>query len=133
MTDESAIRRFVYTDDHGNQYEIFVEARDVGLPEASKDLLGDQHDGRGDDIPEVKMQRATDMIRGYTTYAVSAFKEFSAARVEEITLKFGLKIGGKVGIPYITEGSAESNLEIQVKCTFPDAHSATEPETVETS
>jgi hypothetical protein len=67
----------------------------------------------------VKMQQARQMIRAYTAYAVSAFKDFGAAEVEEITLKFGLKLGGKAGIPYITEGKAESNLEIEVKCKFP--------------
>jgi hypothetical protein len=66
-----------------------------------------------------KMQQARQMIRAYTAYAVSAFKDFGAAEVEEITLKFGLKLGGKAGIPYITEGKAESNLEIEVKCKFP--------------
>lgn len=31
----------------------------------------------------------------------------------------------KVGIPYITEGSTESNLSIQVKCSFPETNSET--------
>ncbi|HEY9636984.1 MAG TPA: CU044_2847 family protein [Coleofasciculaceae cyanobacterium] len=66
-----------------------------------------------------KMQQARQMIRAYTAYALSAFKDFGAAEIEEVTLKFGLKLGGKAGIPYITEGSTESNLEIQVKCKFP--------------
>ncbi len=66
-----------------------------------------------------KMQQARQMIRAYTAYAVNAFKDFGAAEIEEVTLKFGLKLGGKAGIPYITEGSTESNLEIQVKCKFP--------------
>ena len=34
------------------------------------------------------------------------------------TLKFGMKFDPKAGIPYITEGTAESHLEIQVKCKF---------------
>ena len=66
-----------------------------------------------------RMQQARQMIRAYTAYALSAFKDFGAAEIEEVTLKFGLKMGGKAGIPYITEGSAESNLEIEVKCKFP--------------
>ena len=28
-------------------------------------------------------------------------------------------IGGKAGIPMLTEGSTESNFEIQVECKFP--------------
>ncbi len=66
----------------------------------------------------VQLDRARAMIRDYTEYAIGAFKDFAAAEVEEVTLKFGLKLGGKMGIPYITEGSAESNLEISVKCKF---------------
>lgn len=69
------------------------------------------------------MQQARQMIRTYTAYALSAFKDFGAAEIEEVTLKFGLKLGGKAGIPYITEGSAESNLEIEVKCKFPPSGS----------
>ncbi|MCC5665905.1 hypothetical protein LC653_18755 [Nostoc sp. CHAB 5784] len=40
--------------------------------------------------------------------------------MEEVRLKFGIKLRGKAGIPYITECSAESNLEIEVKCKFPE-------------
>jgi hypothetical protein len=59
------------------------------------------------------------MIRGYTLYALNAFKDLGDANVEEVSLKFGLKIGVKTGIPYITEGSTDCNLEVLVKCTFP--------------
>jgi len=38
--------------------------------------------------------------------------------VEEISLKFGIKLGGKTGIIF-TEGSAEGSMEISVKCKFP--------------
>ena len=59
------------------------------------------------------------LIRNYAICAVTAFKDFGAAEVEEVTLKFAVKMSGKTGLPYIAEGSAESNLEIQVKCKFP--------------
>jgi len=72
-----------------------------------------------------KMQQARQMIRAYTAYALSAFKDFGVAEIDEVTLKFGLKLGGKAGIPYITEGSTESNLEIQVTCKFPDQQKPT--------
>ncbi len=67
------------------------------------------------------MQQSRELIRSYAAYALSAFKNFSAADIEEITLKFGLNIGGKAGIPFITEGTAESNLEIEVKYKFSKA------------
>lgn len=66
-----------------------------------------------------QMDRTRLMIRTCAIQAVSAFRNFGAADVQEVNLKFGVKLGGKAGIPYITEGSAESNLEISVKCTFP--------------
>jgi len=66
-----------------------------------------------------QMERASRMIRTCAIQAVSAFRNFGAAEVQEVNLKFGVKLGGKAGIPYITEGSAESNWEISVKCTFP--------------
>ncbi|MBW4454966.1 MAG: hypothetical protein KME55_20860 [Nostoc indistinguendum CM1-VF10] len=66
------------------------------------------------------MQQARQMIRFYTIYALIAFKDFNIAEIEEVKLKFGIKLGGKADIPYITECSAESNLEIEVKCKFPE-------------
>jgi hypothetical protein len=69
----------------------------------------------------VHLNKVHGTIRAYARYAIGAFKNLGGAEVEEITLKFGLKIGGKTGIPILTEGSAESNFEIQVKCKFPDS------------
>ncbi len=65
------------------------------------------------------MQQAQQLIRDYSEYALDAFKNFTTAELEEITLKFGIKMGGKKGIPFVTEGSAEGNLEIEIKCRFP--------------
>ncbi len=48
-------------------------------------------------------------------------KNLAGAEVEEINLKFGMKIGGKAGLPIFTEGTAESNFEVSVKCKFPSA------------
>lgn len=59
------------------------------------------------------------VIRGYTLYILNAFKNFGVAEIEEVNLKFGLKFSGTAGIPYITKGSAENNVEIEVKCKFP--------------
>lgn len=66
-----------------------------------------------------QLQRARQMIRTCAIQTVSAFRNFGVAEVQEVNLKFGVKLGGKMGIPYITEGSGESNLEISVKCVFP--------------
>ncbi|MGK7929808.1 MAG: CU044_2847 family protein [Microcystaceae cyanobacterium] len=31
-----------------------------------------------------------------------------------------IKIGGEAGIPCITKGTVESNIEIEIKCKVPD-------------
>jgi hypothetical protein len=57
-------------------------------------------------------------IRTYTSYTMNAFKDMSTANVERVTLEFGLKVGGEAGVPYVTRGTAESNLKITVECSF---------------
>lgn len=57
-------------------------------------------------------------IRTYTNHTLSAFKEMASANVEKVTLQFGIQIGGEAGVPYVTKGTAESNLTITVECTF---------------
>ncbi|WP_268742078.1 MULTISPECIES: CU044_2847 family protein [Fischerella] len=66
------------------------------------------------------MQEFHDKLRGYTKLALGAFKNLPEA--EEVTIKFGIKLGGKVGIPILAEGSTEGNFEIEVKCKFPDKY-----------
>jgi len=58
-------------------------------------------------------------IRAYTTHTLNAFRDLAAANVEKVTLEFGIKVGGEAGIPYVTKGTAESNLKITVECSFP--------------
>ena len=111
----SEIQKMIYVDDNDEKYEFFIETNSADIPDSEDE---DERQGKGGHTPQ--MQQAARMIRGYAIYAVSAFKNFNTAKVEEVTLSFGLKIGGKMGIPYITEGSTESNLSIQVKCSFPD-------------
>jgi len=104
-------------EENGESYEIYIESKES--PRMSETTRGDGRSTMGDSHADVKMQQARLMIRAYTMYALSAFKDFALVEIEEVNLKFGLKIGGKAGIPYITEGSAESNLEISVTCRFP--------------
>lgn len=57
-------------------------------------------------------------IRTYTTHTLKAFKAMSTENITKVTLEFGLTISGEGGIPFITKGSAESNLKITVECEF---------------
>ena len=59
-------------------------------------------------------------IRAYIDYTLQAFRDLAIANVDKVTLEFGIKIGGEAGIPYVTKGSAESNLKITVECSFPE-------------
>ncbi|MGL6283169.1 MAG: CU044_2847 family protein [Microcoleaceae cyanobacterium] len=67
-----------------------------------------------------ELLKTKELIRNYALFAISAFKDFGAAEVSEVTLKFGINMKGFTGIPYIVQGEAESNLAIEVKCKFPD-------------
>ncbi len=71
------------------------------------------------DVSE-QLDQAQQMIKDFAEYTLNSFKNFAAAEVDEITLKFGIRLGGEAGIPYITKGRAESNIEIEIKCKFPE-------------
>ena len=81
----------------------------------------DEYEAKGalSDKAIASLQDVHKFVRLYTKYAIGAFKNFTEAEIEEINLKFGIKIAGKTGIPMLTEGSTDANFEIQVKCKFP--------------
>ena len=59
-------------------------------------------------------------IKAYTSSTLNAFKQVkSSASIDKVTLEFGIKVGAEAAVPYITKGTAESNLKIQVECSFP--------------
>jgi hypothetical protein len=64
-------------------------------------------------------------IHAYTVYTLNAFKKVAIANVDKVTLEFGIEVGGEAGVPYVTKGTAKSNLKITVECSFPDK---TEPQ-----
>jgi hypothetical protein len=114
----SDVKRF-QVEENGETFEIFIET----LPSPRDPMRSGGDDDPGgmgitNDI-SIRMQQAQNMIRGYTLYALNAFKEMGNVNVQEVSLKFGLKISAETGIPYITKGSADCNLEISVKCTLP--------------
>lgn len=94
------------------EYEIYVTPTE--MREADEDELG----YRGG-LTTVDLEKVHHTIQGYAKYAICAFRHLGGTEVSKITLKFNLKISGKAGIPMLTQGSAESNFEIQLECTFP--------------
>ncbi|MEH2282290.1 MAG: CU044_2847 family protein [Nostoc sp.] len=117
----SNIERLVFEED-GEIYTILFESKETpNIPEVITPEVDQEKESYGwREEAFVKIEEVHHQIRAYTKYAIGAFKNLGAAEVEEVTLKFGLKIGGKTGIPFVTEGSAESNFEIEVKCKFPE-------------
>ncbi len=117
----SNIERLVFEED-GEIYTILFESKETpSVPEIVTPEVDEEKESYGfREEAFVKIDEVHHQIRAYTKYAIGAFKNLGAAEVEEVTLKFGLKIGGKTGIPFVTEGSAESNFEIEVKCKFPE-------------
>ena len=59
-------------------------------------------------------------IHAYTVYTLSAFKQVAIANVDKVKLEFGIELGGEAGVPYVTKGTAKSNLKITVECSFPE-------------
>ncbi len=59
-------------------------------------------------------------IYTYTALTLNAFKKVAIANVDKVTLEFGIELGGEAGVPYVTKGTAKSNLKITVECSFPD-------------
>lgn len=104
-------------------YEIYIESKEnltVSNPQTGFDDDEDDPGGKGfSDIAAISMEQTRNTIRGYTLCALSAFRNFAAAEIQEVNLKFGIKISAQGGVPFIAQGNAESNLEISVKCTFP--------------
>ncbi len=66
-----------------------------------------------------KFKSIQSTIQSYSVHTLNAFKELAVANVDKVTLEFGIKVGGEAGIPYVTKGTAESNLKITVECSFP--------------
>jgi hypothetical protein len=58
-------------------------------------------------------------IRAYTVYSLNAFKQIPIHNINKVTLEFGIEVGGEAGVPYVTKGTAKSNLKITVECSFP--------------
>jgi Trypsin-co-occurring domain 1 len=77
--------------------------------------------------PAQSMKLMQNTIRTYAYYCMTAFKNFGAANVNEVTLEFGVNLSANAGIPYIAGGKAESNLKITVKCTYPKVGEAIAP------
>ena len=109
---------------------IYIEATDnvdalpvsIESPEGEEEALIDK--GWDANVAQKQIvqnfQAIEGTIRAYTVYSLNAFKKIPVANIDKVTLEFGIKVGGEAGIPYVTKGTAESNLKVTVECSFPD-------------
>ena len=95
--------------------------------ELTREQIGKEGKGLGSSQTQIvqNFQAIEGTIRAYTNYTLNAFRNIASANINKVTLEFGIKVGGKAGIPYVTEGSAESNLKITVECSFPEQSRST--------
>ena len=103
---------------------IYIEAADrndvPSAPAADESETGRVSKGVFSSGIQRQLPTVKNTITQYTRYVLNAFKELGSGNVDKVNLEFGLKIAGASGIPYITEGSAEANLQITVECSFKD-------------
>lgn len=108
-------------DADGTTYTVLIESTNpADLPSIPETYDSDRETYGLTENIQAQLENIHGTIRAYTWYVIGAFKNLSSAEVEEINLKFGMKIGGKAGLPIFTEGTAESNFEVSVKCKFPN-------------
>lgn len=128
MSEKEIIR---FKGDDGKIHELIVDSASTQTTTVSE--YEDDENSYYDEVRDVRtdaivpMQKVQGMIRSYTAYVLTSFKNFSVAEIDEISLKFGMNLGGGVGLPYIVQGNADSNVEIQIKCKFPNKKSTDQP------
>lgn len=115
----NSTRVLKFEDDEGNAYTIFFEEKDTfsDSGEIVYESEDDEYETYGiSDSLKVKLKDIHSTIQAYAWYAIGAFRNVPFAEITEMNLKFGIKIAGKTGVPVLTEGAAEGNFQIEVKC-----------------
>ena len=97
-------------------------AKEKGVVDTINRSLRDRLKQQTDSIEKQatqSFQALESTIQAYTTFTLNALKKVAIANIDEVTLEFGIELGGEAGVPYVTKGTAKSNLKITVKCSFP--------------
>lgn len=114
MTD---VDRLIFADEEGNDYTLLMEsAESLALPDEAVSDEDDEYERMGISDVKVQLSDVHAKLQNYARYAIGAFQNVPFADVEEITVKFGVKISGSTGIPILTHGSVEGDFHIEVKC-----------------
>ena len=106
----------------GGKTRLMEVDENVQMPDVAT-----QHGHEGDglqakgwqDTATNKLLDLTEILEAVAAMVPNAFRHAAGANVDKVTLSFGIKLGGEAGIPYLTKGTAESSIGIQVECSFP--------------
>lgn len=109
---------------------IYIEStEDVDIPPINNEIPTDEEEGlddKGGISPEKLRKQLVqhaqiieNTIRAYTIISLNAFKKRAIPNVDKVTLEFGIELGGEAGVPYVTKGTAKSNLKVTVECSLP--------------
>ena len=111
---------------------IYIEStEDVDIPQTDNEVPANDDEEEGlDDKGSISPEKLKKQliqhaqiiestIRAYTIIGLNAFKKRAIPNVDKVTLEFGIELGGEAGIPYVTKGTAKTNLKVTVECSFP--------------
>jgi hypothetical protein len=100
--------------DLGEGRIVLVEANDdVSVPRSAVPY---NRTGRNVDT-RACFDAVSETLRGFTDRAVQALRDVDAD-VERVTLQFGVSLGGEAGVPFVTQGKADSALSVTVECNL---------------
>ena len=97
--------------------DVVIEADQSSAETYGEETRGGEKGASEEVMKQFQAMKGT--IATYTQYTLDAFSDVARANVDKVTLEFGIQVAGEMGVPYVTKGSAESNLKITVECSFP--------------
>ncbi len=71
------------------------------------------------EVANEKVRDLTEILESVASIIPTAFRHATNAEIEKVTLSFGIKLGTEACIPFLTKGTAEGNIGIQIECRYP--------------
>ena len=100
--------------DLGEGRTVLVEANDdVSVPRSAVPY---NRTGRNVDT-RAHFDAVSETLRGFTDRAVQSLRDVDAD-IERVTLQFGVSLGGEAGVPFVTQGKADSTLSVTIECNL---------------
>jgi hypothetical protein len=96
--------------------QVFIQIADTAVeilqpaPGLSGEMAG------AEEIVTERMVLIASAVSGVCDQLYSGIRQtIKKTQPQELTLEFGIKLGGKAGIPFVTEGSAEGTVKVTAK------------------